>query len=104
MATPIGSSISGLRPRRVDHLRGSREDGCVNSPVTPWVLAGRIVAIVGMAFFAAVAILLFIIPEWVLGFAAALMFFPFFGLIVLVERYQSKHGMIGPETELDRAE
>lgn len=73
----------------------------VNSPVTPWVLAGRILSIIGMAFFAAVAILLFIIPEWLLGFIAALLFFPFFGLIVLVERYQSKHGMIGPETELD---
>jgi hypothetical protein len=32
------------------------------------------------------------------------MFFPFFGMIVLVERYQAKHGQIGPETEADRAE
>lgn len=76
----------------------------MNSPVTPWVLAGRILAIVGMAFFAAVAILLFIIPEWTLGIIALLLFFPFLGLIVLVERFQSKHGMIGPETESDRAE
>ena len=73
--------------------------GVVNSPVTPWVLAGRIVAITGMGFFAAIAILLFIIPEWVLGGIAALLFFPFFGLIVLVERWQAKHGMIGLETE-----
>ena len=29
----------------------------MNSPVTPWVLAGRILSIVGMAFVAAVAIL-----------------------------------------------
>jgi hypothetical protein len=75
----------------------------MNSPVTPWVLAGRIFAIIGMAFFAAVAILLFIIPEWLLGLAATALFFPFFGLIVLVERYQSKHGMIGPEAETDEA-
>lgn len=76
----------------------------MNSPVTPWVLAGRIVAITGMGFFAAVAILLFIIPEWLLGGLAALLFFPFFGLIVLVERWQSKHGMIGPEAETDSGE
>jgi hypothetical protein len=76
----------------------------VNFPVTPWVLAGRILSIIGMAFFAAVAILLYIIPEWLYGTIAALMFFPFFGMIVLVERYQAKHGQIGPETEADRAE
>ena len=76
----------------------------MNSPVTPWVLAGRILSIIGMAFFAAVAILLFIIPEWTLGIIALLLFFPFLGLIVLVERFQSNHGMIGPGTESDRAE
>ena len=76
----------------------------VNSPVTPWVLAGRIFAIIGMGFTAAVAILLFIIPAWWLGLAVAAAFFPFFGLIVLVERYQSKHGMIGPEIEASRDE
>ncbi|MBK9613487.1 hypothetical protein [Candidatus Amarobacter glycogenicus] len=50
----------------------------MNSAVTPWVLAGRILSIIGMAFFAAVAILLFIIPEWTLGFVSLLLFFPFF--------------------------
>ena len=54
----------------------------MNSPVTPWVLAGRILSIVGMAFFAAVAILLFIIPEWTLGIIALLLFFPFLGLMM----------------------
>lgn len=78
--------------------------GNVNSPVTPWVLAGRILSIIGMAFFAAVAILLFIIPEWTYGLIAAALFWPFFGLIVLVERYQAKHGMIGPETEPESAD
>jgi len=76
----------------------------MNSPVTPWVLAGRILAITGMGFFAAVAILLFIIPAWWWGTVATLLFFPFFGLIVLVERWQSKHGMIGPEIELESGE
>jgi len=76
----------------------------MNSPVTPWVLAGRILAIIGMAFFAAVAILMFIIPEWIYGLVSVLLFFPFFGLIVLVERYQSRHGMIGPEAEPERVD
>ncbi len=76
----------------------------VNSPVTPWVLAGRILSIIGMAFFAAVAILMFIIPEWLYGLIAVALFWPFFGLIVLVERYQAKHGLIGPEAEPESAE
>jgi len=71
----------------------------VNTPVTPYVLAGRIFSIIGMAFTSACAILFFIIPAWWWGIGATLAFFPFFGLIVLVEKYQSKHGMIGPEVE-----
>lgn len=76
----------------------------VNSPVTPWVLAGRIFAIVGMSFFAAVCILMLIIPEWLYGTIAGLLFFPFFAMIVLVERFQAKHGMIGPESDAEAAE
>lgn len=68
----------------------------VNPPITPWVVAGRIVSIIGMGFTAAVAILLFIIPTW-WGFVALAAFFPFLGLIVLVEKYSSRHGLIGPE-------
>lgn len=68
----------------------------MHTPVTPYVLAGRILAIVGMGFTAACAILFFIIPAWWWGIGATLLFFPFFGLIVLVEKYQSRHGMIGP--------
>ncbi len=68
----------------------------MNTPVTPYVLAGRIFSIIGMSFCAAAAILLFIIPEWLWGFIAVLAFVPFFGLIVLVERYSAKHGLIGP--------
>ena len=71
----------------------------MNTPVTPYVLAGRIFAIIGMAFFSAVAILFFVGGFWLWGLGATLLFFPFLGLIVLVERYQSAHGMIGPEAE-----
>jgi hypothetical protein len=79
----------------------------MNSPVTPWVLAGRIVSIIGMGFTSASAILLAIVPTiWAAVAAAA--FVPFFIMIVLVERYSSKHGLIGPPTaaeldEMDRA-
>ncbi|HVA06479.1 MAG TPA: hypothetical protein VNG12_07060 [Acidimicrobiales bacterium] len=69
----------------------------MNSPVTPYVLAGRIFSIIGMAFTAAAAILLFIVPAWWYGFLATLAFFPFLGLIILVERYSARHGLIGPE-------
>ena len=71
----------------------------MNTPVTPWVLAGRIISIIGMGFFAACAILLAIVPSWWALVAAAL-FVPFFFLIVVVERYSSKHGLIGPPEPL----
>jgi uncharacterized membrane protein len=68
----------------------------MNTPVTPWVLAGRILSILGMGFTAAAAILLAIIPSvWALVAAAA--FLPFLLLIVVVEKYSSRHGLIGPE-------
>jgi hypothetical protein len=70
----------------------------MNSPVTPWVLAGRILAIVGMSFFAAVAILFFVGGFWWWGLGATVLFFPFLLLIMLVERWQAEHGMIGPPT------
>lgn len=73
----------------------------MNSPVTPWVLAGRIFSILGMGLTAALAILLFIIPAWWWALGMTLAFFPFFGLIVLVERYSAAHGLIGPETQLE---
>lgn len=94
----------GHAGRCLDPRRTSCEDGDVNSPVTPWVLAGRIFAIIGMAFTAAACILLLIIPEWLYGAVAGLMFFPFFGMIVLVERFQSKHGLIGPEGDAESVE
>ncbi len=68
----------------------------MNTPVTPWVLAGRILSIIGMGFTAACAILLAIVPSWWAVYSA-IAFVPFFAMIVLVERYSSKHGLIGPE-------
>lgn len=76
----------------------------MNSQVTPYVLAGRIFSIVGMGFTAACAILLFIIPAWGWALAATAAFFPFLGLIMLVEHYSAKHGLIGPETQLEQPE
>ena len=73
----------------------------MNTPVTPYVLAGRIFSILGMGLTAACAILLFIIPAWFWGAVMALAFFPFLGLIFLVERYSAAHGLIGPEPPVD---
>lgn len=68
----------------------------MNSPVTPWVLAGRIFSIVGMAFFAALTILFFVGGFWLWGLLACVLFLPFLLLIVIVERWQAANGMIGP--------
>jgi membrane glycosyltransferase len=81
----------------MDPGRRGRETGGMQTPVTPWVLAGRIFAIIGMAFTAACAILFLVVPFWWWALGSALAFIPFFLLIVVVERYQSKHGLIGPE-------
>ncbi len=68
----------------------------MNTPVTPWVLAGRILSIIGMGFTAAAGILLAIVPTWWAAVAGGA-FVPFMIMIVLVEKYSSKHGLIGPE-------
>lgn len=73
----------------------------MNTPVTPYVLAGRIFSILGMGLTAACAILLFIIPAWFWGAVMALAFIPFLGLIFFVERYSAAHGLIGPEPPSD---
>jgi uncharacterized membrane protein YphA (DoxX/SURF4 family) len=63
----------------------------MNSAVTPYVLAGRILAIIGMGFTAAVTILFLVGAFWLWAAVALAAFVPFLGLIVLVERYQSRH-------------
>jgi hypothetical protein len=67
----------------------------MNTPVTPYVLAGRIFSIIGMSLAAALAILFFVGGFWWWGLGSAAVFGPFFGLIVLVEKYSAKHGLIG---------
>jgi hypothetical protein len=64
--------------------------------VTPYILAGRILAILGMSLAAALAILFFVGGFWWWGLGATVAFFPFFVLIWAVERYSSAHGLIGP--------
>lgn len=81
----------------LDPGRAAGETDHMHSPVTPWVLAGRIFSIIGMAFTAACAILFLVVPLWWWALGSALAFVPFFLLIVVVERYQSKHGLIGPD-------
>jgi len=73
----------------------------MNTPVTPYVLGGRIFAIIGMSLTAAMAILFFIGGFWWWGLGATVAFIPFVGLIVAVEKYSSRHGMIGPEPQTD---
>ena len=75
----------------------------MNTPVTPWVLAGRIISIIGMGFTAAAAILLAIVPSIWAAIAGAA-FIPFFVMIALVERYSAKHGLIGLETAATAAD
>jgi len=88
----------------VDPRAPPGETGLVHAPISPFVVGGRILAILGMAFTAACAILLVLIPEWTWTLMAVLAFLPFFGLIVLVERYQARHGWIGPQVHGQRDE
>jgi hypothetical protein len=69
----------------------------MNLPVSPYMLAGRIISIIGMALTAALAILFFIGEFWWWGLGATLAFFPFVLLIIAVEKYLSTQGMIGPD-------
>lgn len=73
----------------------------MNSPVTPYVLAGRIFSIIGMSLAGALAILFFVGGFWWWGLGAALAFVPFFALIVAVEKYSAHHGLIGPGPQHD---
>jgi hypothetical protein len=70
--------------------------------VTPWVLAGRIFSIIGMSLAAAISILFFIGGFFLEGVLTLVGFIPFFLLIVVVEKYSAKHGLIGPPEPLPR--
>ncbi len=69
----------------------------MNGPISPWVVAGRIISIIGMSFAAAVGILGLVGPIWSWAIAGGILFWPFFALIVFVERVSAKKGWIGPE-------
>ncbi|MBE7519167.1 MAG: hypothetical protein HS107_07950 [Thermoflexaceae bacterium] len=74
----------------------------MNTGISPFVVAGRILAVIGMGLTAAVAILLALVPEWLWAGLAVLAFLPFLGLIVLVERYSVRHGLIGVDSSPSR--
>lgn len=71
----------------------------LKAPISPYVVAGRILSIIGMSFFTAAGILFCLGGFWLWGAGAFLAFIPFFALIVAVERYSTKHGLIGPESD-----
>ena len=81
----------------IDAQAGSGEHAGVNGPISPWVVGGRIVSIIGMSFAAAVGILGLVGPIWSWAIVGGILFWPFFGLIVFVERVSTKKGWIGPE-------
>jgi len=74
----------------------------MKSGVSPFVVAARILAVIGMGLTAAVAILLLLVPAWAWAALSIAAFLPFFGLIVLVERYAASRGWIGPDTPTPR--
>lgn len=69
----------------------------MNGPISPWVVAGRIIAIIGMSCAAAIGILGLVGPIWAWAIFGGITFWPFFALIVFVERVSAKKGWIGPE-------
>ena len=68
----------------------------MNTSVTPYLLVARIVSIIGMGLSASLAILFFIMPEWWWGLGCTAAFFPFLALIITVEKYSARHGLLGP--------
>lgn len=72
----------------------------LKAPISPYVVAGRILSIIGMSFFAAAGILFCIGGFWFWGLGALIGCIPFLALIVAVERHSTKHGLIGPEPDL----
>lgn len=70
--------------------------------IHPWVVAGRIAAILGMGLSISIGILLLLIPEFVWGTIALAMAIPFFLLMVGVERSKAAQSMTGkPPTALE---
>ena len=68
-------------------------------PISPYVVTGRIIAIIGLSFFSAAAILLFIggLISW--GVFSIIAILPFLFMIVAIEKYSTAKGWIGPEVD-----
>ena len=63
--------------------------------IQPWVVAGRIAAILGMGLSISLGILLLLMPQWLWGILALAMTAPFFVLMIGVERSKAARAMTG---------
>ena len=63
--------------------------------IQPWVVAGRIAAILGMGLSISLGILLLLMPEWLWGALALAMTAPFLALMIAVERSKAAQAMSG---------
>ena len=63
--------------------------------IQPWVVAGRIAAIIGMGLMLSFAILFFLGALWLPGLIATLLTVPFVVLMVAVERSKAARAMSG---------
>jgi hypothetical protein len=63
--------------------------------IQPWVVAGRIAAILGMGLSISLGILLLLMPEWLWGTLAFAMTAPFLALMIAVERSKAAQSMTG---------
>ena len=63
--------------------------------IHPWVVAGRIAAILGMGLTISIGILLLLGALWVPGVVALALTAPFFALMIGVERSKAARSMTG---------
>ena len=68
-------------------------------PISPYVVTGRIIAIIGLSFFAAAGILLFIGGLVFWGVISILAVVPFLLMIIEIEKYSTAKGWIGIDVE-----
>lgn len=54
--------------------------------ISPFVVAGRILAVIGMALSVSLGVFLLVGGVWIVGLAVLAAFLPFFALLFLVER------------------
>ena len=63
--------------------------------IQPWVVVGRIAAILGMGLTISIGILLLLGAIWLPGVVALLLTLPFFALMIGVERSKAARSMTG---------